>query len=498
MPHPYILVANAAGMRRDLPRVDLGGTIAGTGFVWNLQDFIPSELGAMLSGRGGWSYGDDGAMSGATSFKAVAYAPFTAGAQKLGVDQAGKLWNFGAGTSPGTAIVPGCNPVYHRGKIIIPNNDGTTAVKYFDGTDVGSLAGSPPAGQLASVYKDHAILAKSSANANRIWFSAAGDPTSWDTSFGYWDTTGDIVAVVPLLNAILIFHAGSTERLRGTIPPPGTDMVLEPFLDYGCIDPFSVALWRGQAVWASDEGIFVSNGATDLDLTKAAGLKTYWKTQMASYTSSWRIAGGVYQDHYICAINNGSTLVDCFVVDLYLRTMWRFGNFHANAFVSVGDSGVEELYMGLANAGRVGKVSTCWNPSASVKTDGDGTAPSPVVEGMSFHGWDRINRRYVPSLGINKFRYVYLDYDLRADSGDAPIITLQYATSPTGGYTDFNATLPATTDFDRMKRSPGAASGNGVHSNSFSVKAAVTGPYASCQIYAVEGTYEPIDVGAVA
>jgi hypothetical protein len=65
----------------------------------------------------------------------------------------------------------------------------------------------------------------------------------------------------------------------------------------------------------------MTDGAGDLDLTLYAGMKPYWQTIMANYTSSWRIAAGVYRDHYIVSINNGTSLIDCFVVDLNRRTM---------------------------------------------------------------------------------------------------------------------------------------------------------------------------------
>src|SRR5207302_4607859 len=131
-------------------------------------------------------------------------------------------------------------------------------------------------GTIPGVYKDHALLAKqltnqnpssTSAKLNRIWFSAAGDPTTWDSAFGWWDTSDTIVGIAGLLNAILIFHSGSTERLRGTTPPPGSDMVLEPFMpNVGCIDPFSIAYWQNRVVWASSQWIHLSDGATVVDL----------------------------------------------------------------------------------------------------------------------------------------------------------------------------------------------------------------------------------------
>jgi hypothetical protein len=490
--HPYPLASVfTEGMRRDIDRAMMPG-----GAVWNLVDFIPDELAAAASGRGGWTYAGD-SLTAATRIQSLSYAPFTAGGKLLAIDQQPKLWDVEAATSiTGTPTIPAGPPAYHRGNLIIPNNDGTTAVTYYDGTTLGVLSGSPPAGKLAAVYKDHAILANSAANPNRLWFSGAGDPTSWDINFGWWDTTGDVVAVGSLLNAILIFHADSVERLRGTTPPPGSDMTLEPFLGYGCLDPFSVVSWRNRLVFCSSEGIYMTDGATDVDITASAQMKTYWQTLMEGYSSSWRVSAGVYRDHYIVSINNGTTLVDCLCVNLVTQSMWRLTNLHGSAFVNVTSSLQEECFMGMWNAGRVAQLSSLWSPSSAVKLDGDGTVPTPIIETGAFRGYDRLHRRWIQSMGKQKWRFVYVDHDLRDSGGDDPVLTMSFATTPTGAYANVTGgSLPATSDFTRKRRSLSPTQGGAARSNMLCLKAAVTGPYASAKLYTLEVDYGPIGVG---
>ena len=624
MPHPYPVAAVfTEGMRRDVDRAQLPG-----GSVWNLVDFVPDELGAAASGRGGWTY--QGAASGSiTKINAVIYAPFAAGAQLLIIDQEPILLGFAGNNYIDNGQLPtppGGPPVFHREKVLIPNNDGTSTVTYFTGSAVGNLGealatavltegatpfadgdtvtvndvtyrikttpaqandvqrggtgdvtldnlvlavngtgstgtyspanyyagtvkptsvtaaarsgtgatatvtftaitgigsaansyastttggrstfahatftggvnGGPNA-KLAAVYKDHALLANTLSNPNRVWFSAAGDPTSWDTNFGWWDTTGTITAIATLPNVILIFHADSVERLRGTTPPPGSDMTLEPFLGYGCLDPFSVVSWRNRLIFASSEGIYMTDGATDVDLTAAAQMKTYWQSLLAGYSSSWRIAAGVYRDHYIVSINNGNTLVDCLCVNLQSQSMWRFTNLHGSSFVNVTSSLQEECYMGMWNAGRVAKLSTLWSPSATVKKDGDNTVPTPIIETGAFRGFDRLHRRWIQSMGKQKWRFLYVDYDLHDAATDNPVITMSYATTPTGSYTNVSGgTLPETTDFTRKRRSLNPTIGGAARSNMLCLKAAVTGPYAVAKLYTLEIAYEPIGIG---
>lgn len=479
-------------MRRDIDRAGLPG-----GSAWNLLDWIPDELGVPLAGRGGWTYAG-GALSGATSIKSTSYAPFPTGGKVLAVDQAAKLWDVVAATAvTGTATIPGAPPAFHRGRLLIPNDDGVTAPTSYDGTTLAALAGSPPTGQLAAVYKDHAILGKSTANANRIWFSGPGDPTSWNRDTGYWDTTGDMVGIGILLNVIILFHGDTTERLRGTIPPPGPgdDMILEPFLDFGCIDPFSIVNWTNRVVWASAEGIFMTDGASWVDLTAAAEMKTYWQQLLVNYTSSWRIAAAVIRDKYIISLNNGPTLVDCLSVDLIHRTITRMSNLHGSSFVHVASGAHDELYMGMANAGRVAKLSTLWVPSSTVTIDGDGTAPTPILETGALRGFDRLHRRWIQSMGKQKWRFAYLDYDLRAPDGGAPTMTLSYGTTPTGAYTAATPAIPATSDYGRARRSLSATVGGATRSNMLTTKLAVTGPYTTVSLFAIEGAYEPIEIG---
>jgi hypothetical protein len=221
-----------------------------------------------------------------------------------------------------------------------------------------------------------------------------------------------------------------TERLRGTTPPPGSDMTLEPFFNDGCIDASTIAYWGQRVVWASSRGIYMTDGAAVVDLTASAQMKTYWTSLFTGYADTWRIAAGVYRGHYIISINNGSTLVDCLCVDLASQSMWRLTNLHGGTFVGVTTGQQEELYMGQWNAGRVAKLSTLWSPSATVKRDGDNTVPTPIIETGAFRGYDRLHRRWIQSTGKQKWRYLYVDYDLRDSASDNPILTMSYATSP--------------------------------------------------------------------
>ena len=493
MPHPFPMASVfTEGMRRDSDRTMLPG-----GSVWNLLDFIPDEIQAAASGRGGWTYAGN-ALSGATKIQEVAFHPDTG--KVVALDSAKKLWDVAAATSIAATLttnVPTTPPFYHRGKLIF--GQGNVVPAYYDsGGTTGTLAAAPKINH-GVAYKDHSCAVgvdQNGANTQRVFFSAAGDPTTWDQTFGYWDTTGIVVGLAATLNAILVFHGDTAERLRGTTPPPGSDMDLEPLYNDGCIDVHTIAYWGQRVLWASSRGIYLTDGVSVVDLTAAAGMKTYWISLLSSYATSWRIAAGVYRDHYIISINNGNTLVDCLCVNLNTRSMWRFTNLHGSGFVNVTNAVAEELYMGQWNAGRVAKLSPLWSPAAGVKQDGDATNPTPIIETGAYRGYDRLHRRWIQSMGLQKWGQVYCDYDLRDAASDNPTITLSYALSPGGSYTALTGgNLAKTTDYTRKRRSVGAVIGGAKRSNMLELKLAVNGPYATANVYTLEAAFEPIDIG---
>jgi hypothetical protein len=497
MPHPFPLASVFnGGMRRDVDRTEIPG-----GSAYNMVDFIPDEVQAVTAGRGGWTYA--GPALGSTAIQAVSFHPDTR--KVVATDGDRKLWDVAAGTQIGTfntQLTPSVcegNVAYHRGLLIFVGSDGGTLPAYYksDGT-VGQLTAAPT-GQTICVYKDHTVIARTPTQNSRVWFSAPGDPTTWDTSFGYWDSTGDITGIAPTLNSIIIFHHDSTERLRGTTPPPGSDFALEPlFPNVGCLDSRSIVSWQNRIIFASAQGIYMTDGASVVDLTAGAQTKSYWQSILSGYSrATWVIAGGVYRGHYIVSIYNGSGLVDNLCFSLENQTMWRFTNLFGSHFFSLTDQSQEKLYMGSANTARVAELSSLWNPSSTVKQDADGTSPTPIVETAMFRGFDRLHRRWIESMGKQKWRFAYVDYDLRDSASDNPTMTLSYCKTPTGSYTATDRTLPETTDISRVRRSLSPTQGGAAHSQMLGLKLAVTGPYASAKLLTLEGVFEPLEIGAL-
>jgi hypothetical protein len=490
-------------MVRDSPRDQLPG-----GALWNCVDWIPRKLGAPLRKRGGWAYASR-VLGTSTFVNALIYAPFANGAQNIAVASDGNVYAFTtvSETAVGFAFNVAQNPVYHRsnsptvGTVIIPAASGTVAPKFFDGNNYGNLGGGPPTGIYAAVWNDRTVLANSTVNPNRVWFGPAGNSAAtWDTTNAWQDATLPITGVGVLKTAIMLFHLRSTERLRGTTPPSSTtigDLQMDNAFDVGCIDARSIVNYNDTLIWADARGVYQTDGAALKDLTWNGdqGIRSYWRSILANYVGAvggTTIVGGVYDDTYIVAVMSGTTFVDCLAYDLAHGFWYRLGNFPVRAFCRTGST-FEETLMGLGSVGRVASISPILSPSAATKDDADGTAVTPVMETGLFRGFTHIHRRWMPSMGLQQWKTLYFNYDLRDAAADNPTLTVSYATDPGAtSYTAIARTLAETVKNTRAKRDF-ATNGGGIRSSGLMLKIAQTGASADTRLSAFEADYSPLE-----
>lgn len=462
--------------------------------AWNLVDYLV-DLAARLRKRGGHSY----ASPDLSTIKATAsyviggiYAPYTAGDANIAIDEDGEVYKVvssASATDVGLGVTVAQNPVMHRDKVIVVAGGGATAPKKVmssAGTlSVSALSGSPPPAVYATVFKDRTVMAYStSADATghkmveRVWFSDPGNPESWDTVNTYWDFSNPVTGLAAIQNVLLVFHKGYVSRLRGSIPPPKSDFQADdPKWTVGCADARSIAYWGENVIWASAEGIYLTDGALYDDVTQQAGMKTYWQETLASYSAAtYTIAGGVIRDDYWYSVMNGSSFVDAGSINLPSRSWVRHSNIDAVA-MWVAQGVTDELYFGRRGAARVGKLSSVYMPDASVKNDANGTAVTPILE----------TPFYKDRPGKKRWWRFYLAYDLRDAASDNPTLTASYITSPEAtSYTsvtglDGNAApLAKTTEYTRQRRFLNKAA------NGMAFKFAQSGASSDTRIYELE------------
>jgi hypothetical protein len=436
----------SGAMKRDFSRTDLPSDS-----LWNLIDFLPEVLAAPLRKRGGYEYASQDIASvtaSAAYIIAGITAPFSDGKSILAFDEDGRVYEVESttGTENIGAALTTRSPVFYSDKVIVPDSAGTTAPKKITrsgGTHtIANLGGTPPAGKYALIYKDVPWLAAPAASSDRIFFGTAGNPEdTWDLVNKYLDASYPITGMAALSNAVFIFSLERTARVRGSIPPPDTDFIVDdPVFEVGCTDNRSIANYRDKVIWANAQGLFISDGTAMDDLTSICGMKKWWLDVMhgtegfatgSTYDpASWSIVGAAFRDYYFFSIMNGSTKVDAGVIDLKRYTWMRLKNIDAVSMWT--QPFPEEVYWGRRGAARVAKTSSLFTPAAGNKADADGTAVEPQLE-TGFYAYDG---------KLKTFRTLFVDYDIRDAATDNPILTVSYIDSPEeASYTALTPTM---------------------------------------------------------
>ena len=403
------------------------------GDCWTISDAIPN-LDAPLRNRGGWHhYSDDITPTVATASYVISgiYAELLATPRLVVVDEDGNLARVatdGTGdvTNIGAGVVTLQNPVQLGGRIAIPASNGTTVPRTWDGTTLGDLTGSPPAGKYMGVWKALGLLASSSAQPQRLYFTTADNNLqSWDTTNTFWDFSYPIVGLAPLRNAILVYHDDYTSRLRGSTPPPGGDLIADdPLFNIGCADARSIAFWNEQVVWAATDGLYISDGIVPSDLTRLCGMKNYWQTLLGGYSpATWTITAGIIRNSYVLSVMDGTTFKGAAIIDLTKNAWVNVTNLDARAmWRTTALDGPERLFFGRRGAARVGELSSMWTPSLTYKNDGNGTAVTMRLE-VPFNEFN---------VGLDLVRDLYVTYscDDASDAISPTTLSVGYTTSP--------------------------------------------------------------------
>ena len=466
----------SAGMRRDTPRNRMQPL---TG--WNLVDFV-LDYGAPARERSGWAHYSSAASAAtatASYIDAGIYVTFspTAGAdaQNLAIDEDGILYEIGSGTCSliGQTHNVAQNPVFHGGTaataatavytglVIIPDADGAAVPKLYDGTTIKDMGGTPPMARYATVYRDYTVLGNGTVSGtqypNRIWFSPPGDPdvavsgavTAWDTTDSWIDFSLPIGSLASTKAALLSFHDGQITRVRGSIPPPGEDMVVDdPWQQIGFLDPKGIAVYQDQVFWVAPEGVYRTDGVYLDDLTLKGGMLRYWLDLVADSTSTWTFALGIIRNKVVITVMDGTTFKDAFMIDLNSYAWTRLSNLDAITFWSGQLNTADETFFGRRGDSRVGRLGTIFEVGDSTyKNDGDGDAVVSVLE-TPFYEFGRP--------GFKTVKALHVGYELNDYATDNPTVAVSYITSPEEtSYTALSTLSETTSVYDRQRVSIG-------------------------------------------
>lgn len=483
------------GFKRDAGRDRLP-----KGAVWNILDFLP-DLEAGLRKRGGWSY--EGPLlttldASAGNLVRVFVAPFRGGTQVLAVDDRANPELFDVTNSVDRGSVYGAAAgapppcVFYNEHVLIPSHDIDSSPvnprKYNSAGTLSDLAGAPGT-RFFAIYKNRVAAAAADTDApNRVYFSAAGQAESWDTTNRWLDTSGPPNGLASLRNSLIVFHQDSVERIRGDIPPgsAAANMVLEPLFDnVGLCGADALAVDGDHVVWADDAGVYMTDGASLSNLTEQGGIEKFWQDQVVVADSGATIAVGIWRGYvFISMLTSAKVFVDFLVCKLSTRAWFRFTNISAKNFAThTGGTKTEgdEFYFSNQSTKRVGDLSTVFTPAVGNKADANGDEPVPTIE----------TPFYEPGgAGKKRWKYVYLTYDVREGASDDPSLGMSYTTSPeTISYT----ALPGATPFTETTKQERKRQRFGLATRGAAFSIAQASQSADTRVYRLEADVHPLE-----
>jgi len=427
------------------------------GYLWDVVDWVPQMIDSLLTSRGGWIWGS--AAGASADFNSGILAPYTSGEQNLG-NAGGTLYGI-SNTPPypltNRGAVPATvkqNPVMLFDQVVWLDGAGasTPTIVAPSGAPAPIAAANAPKATLGTIWGEYLVVANQPGHEDTVYWAPPDDATQpWDPN-AFWRTTGQVTGLAGLRTIILVFHASSIERLRGSRPPAGTDkgdMILEPlFQQVGTTEAKTIAYWQENVLFADEHGVHITDGAVLRNLIQQGSMATYWR---GLYNHKTSISATVFLDYYVVSIIRDDGLTDCLVCDLNARQWFRFSNIAAvSMWASGGTVGMERFWGGIQGTDRLARFSSCFFPivSNTPAQDANGVNVLPYLE----TGWYRL----APE-GRKRIRFAYLSYDARVSAASPDPLQLSYILGPADTNWMTAGTLPITSDYSRFRLPVGKA-----------------------------------------
>jgi len=489
---PVSLLGQARAFARDYPRDQMP-----PGFLWDTVDFVPAVVDAPLTGRGRWFWGSAD-MDGATQSGIL--MPFRSGDQLLAATPT-SLYQINetdySVTSRGSTWTSLQNPVKYLDAAINFDAARTRPPQLWRDASMPPADSSHKAATVGCAYKAMLVSAGAPGEEHIVRFSVPNSDLTQAASFdvnSFLASTTPVTALASMRSMILVFHKGSVERIRGSIPPFGDvdkgDMFVESFLDNaGTKHPRSIAYYNDNIVFADEHGVHLTDGAVVRNLTSLGGIQSYWRTV---YPSAESICASTYVNYYIVTLRHAPPTMalsnefassspappplpaitqrglrsllppdlgtitpppplaapdynTTLVCDLDRRQWFRLSNINAQTLWSGGGTaGPERIWAGLSGYTKIARLGPMFYPDVTLsQIDGNDVVVRPHIETP----WYRLGLE-----GRKRVRFAYLSYDVRAivASTVAPM-RLGYMVSPEATSYINSGFFPVTTGYDRRR-----------------------------------------------
>ncbi len=411
---------------------DLAPSSIPTGGAYLISDFLVDKPG-VLRKRAAFTYLNSfstGSNTGGVNF--VAAPEFPAGVKVVAKGADGNLYDVTSQVSVGAFPLTTLDtPKLYVDKLIVTSSDGTTAPQKIINTagtvSFSALGGSPPPARLSTTHISRVVLGNSAANPNRIWFSPIPNvEAAWDTANAYIDTNHSLSALASIQGVLLAFSGAATERIVGNVPPgtTGENMSLQPLGQIGCADARSIAAWGSTIIFASQEGVYVTNGAGFDSLTEkpdGSGISSLWRQYYAIVqANAGFISGGVInRNYYILSMGYGTTNLATFLCYLPRKAWVQLSGNMACTMYASNLLGSDDLYGASMNSHPGNKVLS-FAPmlnDAGGELDPDTRAILPAV-------WFRMSGT---GIGQKVYGDAHLTYSMK-DAGRTPTLQVSVST----------------------------------------------------------------------
>src|SRR5215471_2230706 len=293
LPIPLEEADFSGGMVRDLPR-----TAIPDGGVVRMRDFFCDKPG-LVRKRGGANYASPAVSEDLINICAM--CEFPNDPRLVMISSKGNtnyIYNVTKNTGwPGGSfaqtVLPFENPPFwlhgSEGSLILTHGYGGRGPQrvYMSGGNlqVIDLTGAPQA-KCSCIHLNRLVLGNSASNPNRIWFSALSDPMNWSAANNWIDTGGEVIGMASIQGALLLFQRNGIQRVLGDVPPgyateAERNMQLQPVTaSVGCFDARTIVQSRGNVYFASEYGIYATNGGAPVSLTTkddSTGIGELWR-----------------------------------------------------------------------------------------------------------------------------------------------------------------------------------------------------------------------------
>lgn len=233
---------------------------------------IRYDEGGVTRRRGGWTKLTSSAVGTTGNLIGITHAAFLITGvltrRVIATDGTKVFWLNGASWADITGAVV-LSPVSSTLVSFVSMNnlvigfDGTNAPWTWDGSAgaILALGGSPPTGNMGIVWQNRVFFAGISTARTRLYYSNAGDPSTWGAS-SYIDIPapydGDEIAGLGILYGnLVIFKRNSIYLMTGDAPENW--VVSKTNSAVGCISPYSIVGVDNLLYFVSDKGLYAMN-----------------------------------------------------------------------------------------------------------------------------------------------------------------------------------------------------------------------------------------------